>query len=404
MNIYDVQESETDQDYFSQIERGMEIVSNTSENRYVIINEIRKNAYSITYSAIKIQLSESFIKPSNNNNKKNTNNQINNLENQKFMVKFYRRDLIEEYIISKLSIRQSAKESYYEDLLKEFKNSQADATLRKMGECIQRIFDIEINENGVFVVTEFNETTLAEYLRYMRESFKSNKCAELKYKHVFLPVLELVYNLDYKVSFSGLLNSSDIYVNEKASGSAANNSNDSFIKITHPFFNQLETVFKILDNENFPNFYPPQFIAQFKQEPQSGKVLMQCTDLSDALALINHNFDMWALGYLLYEILFEILPFKFENLEKAKFAFWKNKVNYKIKRNKYTKFIIDVITNSMKWETEKRLNLRNVKIQLYKETIGDDKNFEILNLKYLINPEKYKENEEENVFIREEKD
>ncbi len=211
---------------------------------------------------------------------------------------------------------------------------------------------------------------------------------------------------DYKVSFSALINSNDIYVNEfgeeiSNSGSSNNKKQNSFIKITHPFFNQLETVFKILDNEHYPNFYPPQFIDQFKLDPQTGKVLMDCTDLSDALSLINHNFDTWALGYLLYEILYEIVPFKFENIEKAKFAFKKNKVNYKIKRNKYSLFITDVIKNSMKYE--KRLNLKTVKKNLYKEALNDVKTFEAHNLNYLIDPDNYKENEEENIFIIEEK-
>jgi len=393
MNIYDIQEIESNEDYYESIDRGLEIVSDTQEKgHYLIINELKKNAYSITYSAVKIQTS-------------NSKHYDNNLDNQKYMVKFYRKDLIEEYIISKLNIRQSTKNSYYEDLLQEFQNSKADDMIKKFQDSIQKIYDIQINENGIYVVTEFCETTLAEYLRKIRVNIKSNKCAELKYKHIFIPILDLLSNLEYKVTFSGLLNSSDIYVNEKGDSSNPNSHGNnifgnSFIKITHPFFNQLETVFKILDNENFPNFYPPQFIKQFKLEPNNSKVILDCTDLSDALSLINHNFDMWALGYLFYEILYEVFPFKFESLEKAKFAFKKNKVNFKIKRNKFTTFIIDLITNSMKWD--KRLNLKNVKIDSYKEAINDDKNFEVLNMKYLINPEKYKENEEENIYISEE--
>jgi len=400
MNIYDFCENDDEDDYYNMIDRGIEIVPHKSHNRYVIINLLRENSYSKTYSAIKIDFQESA-------NKSEIGENIKGVENKKFMVKFYRKELIEEYFVNKLNITQAEKKYYYDDLLKEFKNSEENIDLINNSESIQKIYDIQINEKGVFVVTEFCETTLEEYLRKLRESIKSNKCAELKYRNIFIPILDLVDDLDYKVSFSALINSNDIYVNEfgeeiSNSGSSNNKKQNSFIKITHPFFNQLETVFKILDNEHYPNFYPPQFIDQFKLDPQTGKVLMDCTDLSDALSLINHNFDTWALGYLLYEILYEIVPFKFENIEKAKFAFKKNKVNYKIKRNKYSLFITDVIKNSMKYE--KRLNLKTVKKNLYKEALNDVKTFEAHNLNYLIDPDNYKENEEENIFIIEEKE
>lgn len=395
-DIYSIYDKETSDDYYNNIERGVEIVSDVSANRYVIINQIWKNAYSSTFSAIKVDVNEYSNTNESQSNYQSKKKIIESVDFEKFMIKFYRKDLIEEYIIAGLNIRQTAKRNFYEDLKNEFISCKEDEQLKENKEYIQQIHDIHISSHGVFVITEFCEVTLIDYLRKIRDTMKTNKCAELKYKHIFLPIIDLIHNLEYKVTFSGLLNSSDIFVNESMSFSSAGGKS-SFLKIMHPFFNQLETIFKILDGENFPNFYPPEFLAQFKQDDQSSKIQLVSSDLSDSLSLINHNFDMWALGYLLYEILFESVPFKFGSLEKAKIAFGKNIIKYKIKRNKYTEFIIDFIVNSMK--TDNRLNLRNVKIGIYKEAIADSQNFERLNLKYLINPEKYKENEEKFILI-----
>ena len=56
MNIYDYAENKDDEeDFFSRkIDRGVQIKINENES-YVIINQLRVNAYSITYSAIKIK-------------------------------------------------------------------------------------------------------------------------------------------------------------------------------------------------------------------------------------------------------------------------------------------------------------------------------------------------------------
>ena len=120
---------------------------------------------------------------------------------------------------------------------------------------------------------------------------------------------------------------------------------------------------------------------------------MDCKDLSEAISLINHNFDMWALGYLLYEILYEVRPYNFIALEKAKTRFGQKNINYKIKKSKYSDFITDVIISCLKYEN--RLNIKSIKLDIYKESISDEKNFE----KLISTDDKKDENLEEDISI-----
>lgn len=306
------------------------------------------------------------------------------MENQKYMIKFYKKELIEEYIINKLNIKETAKSNFFESLKETFNESKNDENLKSNG-TIQQIIDINIDDKGLWVVTEFLETHLIEYLETVRND-GHGKCKELKYRNIVIPLLDLLNGLDNKISFAGLLNSFDIYVNDNKKP------NESFIKITHPFFNKLETVFKILDNEQYQNFYPPEFICFFKQL-ENGKIILDCKDLSEPFSSINHNFDMWALGYLLYEILYESRPYNFTSLEKAKTRFSQKNIFYKIKRSKYSIFITDVITSCLKYEN--RLNMKNIKLDIYKESISDEKNFE----KLILADDKKDENLEEDISM-----
>jgi hypothetical protein len=200
-----------------------------------------------------------------------------------------------------------------------------------------------------------------------------------------VPIIELLVKLKSTIFFGGLLNSFDIYVNKKES-------DDGLIKITHPFFFELETIFKILDNEQYQNFYPPEFICNFRQL-DNGKITLDSKDLSDPFSKINHNFDMWALGYLLYEILYESRPYNFTTLEKAKKRFNNTNICYKIKRSKYSPFITELITGCLK--SKDRASLVESKLEIYKQTIGDEKNFE----KLIMDDENKNNNLEEDIPI-----
>jgi hypothetical protein len=57
MNIYDYAENQIEDE---RIDRGMKIKIEGKEDTYIIINQIRVNAYSMTYSAIKIKDSKSI--------------------------------------------------------------------------------------------------------------------------------------------------------------------------------------------------------------------------------------------------------------------------------------------------------------------------------------------------------
>jgi serine/threonine protein kinase len=153
-----------------------------------------------------------------------------------------------------------------------------------------------------------------------------------------------------------MLNTSSILVTEYNDISSISSGGSTIIvKFPHPFTTHLFTILDIYNREKFPSFYAPEVYNLFETR-EIEKIIEKrdSFDIGSLLTKINQNMDMWSLGYLLYEILFDNPPFVFENLTAAVHTL-KESFNYKIYPYNVSLTCLKIINMCLQLEPQERI-------------------------------------------------
>lgn len=318
---------------------------------YYIINEIISGDNTKVFSAVK-------------------RNQVGNFEEKRYCVKYYSKYWIKNEVLSKLKFPENQVNKFFDTI----KNSLQDFKTISHP-YIQELIDYYDDEEGMYIITEFCEWTLKDYVTLTREPLKYSKapfeCKIRKYIVQMLTAIQFLHE-NNSLSFGGLLNVSDIMVQEVNDSSF----NSVVVKLPHPFLSNLLTIVKIYNIDNFPSFYSPE-VYQLFREDEIMKVIEKkdSFDMGSLLSKLTHNFDMWALGYLLYEVLFENPPFAFDDLSKA-LKTLNSQYTYKINPYAISYNLLKIINMCLQFDPNSRLQsflLSEIMDELKKENeSGED--------------------------------
>jgi serine/threonine protein kinase len=234
-----------------------------------------------------------------------------------------------------------------------FKQSYNDLRhIKHMG--IQDLKDYLEDDNAIYVIFEFCEWSLRDYVQILREPNKTNPNFpfERKYRPIITQIIEVIFYMheNYSQCFAGLLNSADIMVSEV---------NDTHsqgvikVKFPHPFYSFLYTKLK-LNSPDFPAYYPPEVYNLFERDEMDKTVIRKDVDQSILNSFINPNFDMWSLGVLIYEILFDELPVNITDIKSAK-DFLHREMKYKIRPYSISFISLRLINHCLQYDPQDRI-------------------------------------------------
>ena len=319
---------------------------------YYIINEIISGENNKVFSAVKMTSS-------------------GNIDETRYSVKYFSKKWIKEEVLHKLKFPEERIIKFFESIKKSLNDFK-----QIKNEYIQTLYDYYDDDDGMYIILEFCDWTLRDYISMIREPLRNSRAPfEYKIRKFILHMLHAIYHLHEhnSLSFGGLLNSSDIMVAEPN-----DNSGSTIVKFPHPFLANLMTILKIYDNENFPSHYSPEVYELF-QEDVVLKIIEKkdSFDMGSLLSKINQNFDMWALGYCLYEILFDNPPFAFDNLKKVLSTLTKD-FAYKINPYGISFNSLKIINLCLQYEPQERLQsfLLNEIIEEFKKENDAGEEFE----------------------------
>lgn len=319
-------------------------------SKYYIINEIISGDNTKVFSAVK-------------------RNELGNFDEKKYCVKYYSKHWIKFEVLAKLKFPENQMIKFFETI----KNSLNDFKTISHP-YIQELVDYYDDDEGMYMITEFCEWTLRDYIALIREPLKYSKIPfESKIRKYILQILTGIQFLheNNSMSFAGMLNSGDIMVQEVYD----QNFSSVVIKLPHPFLSNLLTIAKIYKIDNFPSYYSPEIYELFKENELMKIVEKKDSfDMGSLLSKLTHNFDMWAMGYLLYEILFENPPFAFDDLSKALNTL-NNNYKYKINPFSISYNILKIINMCLQYDPNTRLQsflLQEILEELKKENDSQD--------------------------------
>lgn len=310
-------------------------------SEYYIVNEIISGDNSKVFSAVKITGSK--------------------IDEKRYCVKYFSKQWIKNEVLQKLNL-SSDKVAKFFDTIKKSINDYRNIKLDR----VQQLIDYTDDNDGMYIVTEFCDLTLRDLIAIIREPVRNSRIPfECKIRDYIYQILAGVYELHdkYSLAFGGLLNASDIMVSETDSGGYV-------VRFPHPFLANLITILKIYNKESFPTHYSPEVYELFSDD-QILKVIEKkdSFDMGSLLSKINQNFDMWSLGYLIFELIFENPPFEFNDLSKALSALNRD-YTYKINPYMVSPNILKLINDCLQYDPQNRMHsysLHQLKEDIKKE-------------------------------------
>ena len=315
------------------------LVQTENKIAYYIINELYSDEDSKLFSAAKMT-----VEP-----------KLNELQDSRYAVKYFSKKWIKEQVFTKFNISEDKSIKFFEALKKSFEFYKK----------IENPFLIQLNdyidkEDCIYVITEFCEYSLYDYVQILREPYKNtNYPFEKEIRRIVYQIISILCDLHDKhsLSFGGLLNGWDIQVSEYGKDGNIFQT----VKFPHPFLANLQTILKIYKKTGFPSYFAPEILNQFKQNDFINEIIKKDSfDIGSLFAKVNQNFDMWALSYLIYEILFDNPPFVFNSLESA-LKDLNDNYTYNIYPHQVSDLILKVIENGLKYKHQVRMNFETLK-------------------------------------------
>jgi serine/threonine protein kinase len=276
------------------------------------------------------------------------------LDNNKYCVKF----ISKEWVGSHLDKFKGHNDfdSFYNHFYKSFP-SYKNLFREDEGKASQviELEDFLKDEDGIYTVTKYAEYTLKDYVNSLHKSSvfekKVRKLIEQIFKAVCLNIEE-----NKSLCFGGFFNSNDIMVQESSVSEGLENTIS--VKFPNPFMAEFFTIVKMYDPEQLPCFYAPELFEMFESDGHGGLRKSQTFDLSDFLSAMHQPMDIWSLGCMLYEILFDDFPFKIGDIKHLKENSYFDK--YSIYPKRISKTMLDVIDRCLKYEKDERLPIKTL--------------------------------------------
>ncbi len=324
---------------------------------YYLLNEIIDDNYTKVFSAVKVSqtVSEKVLDVK-----------------QKFCVRYINKNWIINEVFKKSDMEDRAR-YFFQSLKKKY-----DSFKKINHKNIQELKDYIDEEDALYLVFEYFDYTLKDYLQILREPYKFSWYPfEVTARNIIYQILDaVVFSQSETISrnFGGVLNSNDIMVFEVDEGTTSNkrNANNCVIKFPHPFMLDIFTIAKILDDSgDFPSFYAPELYSILNR----GKAKKEL-DMSNVMGMINNSMDVWSLGCLLYEIVFDTPPFIFEDIGAAESTLVPDK-KYKVFEKRISKLMFKTLNHCLQHDEKKRFDQAGL-IELRNEMMKGNENLEEL--------------------------
>lgn len=292
-------------------------------------------------------------------------------DNKKYLIRLISIEWIRDKIFNKFKFSKISEENFFTNILK-----NCDFIKEKLEfNHIQKLYDCIIEERGIFIVLEYLDISLKEYVAQLKEPIKNSKTFpfEVKIRKILTQIISsLIYIHNEKNLFLGaLLNPHEIMIQQVESvmfSDEEKNNKEVSVKLPNPFMSDIFTIFYISEskvNNYFPSYLAPEIINDFELS-QNKKFTF---DFGNLFSKISHNSDMWSLGFLVYELLFDEEPFNFENSKSAINSLNEN-FTYYIYPHKITKAVLAIIIKCFQINGSSRMDsilLNGIKISIERE-------------------------------------
>jgi serine/threonine protein kinase len=322
-----------------------EIQGKKKKTSYLILNEIFSSEYLKTFSGIRLIKHENPIKP--------LEPKYEVIYDEPLSIKYIDKNFLQNKIFKFLGIKEERGEKFLENIKKNF--NKTDIQHKNL----LKIYDIIEDENGIYFVEELCEYSLEDYIKMTVTPFKNSKFPiETKLLPIIIEMLSVIQYVHEKgLYFGTLLSPSEIYVKETLL--SADETKSAFsIKMPNPMVSLLYTLISIfsakLDSNFFQSFYPPEFYNKFFKNNDKND-LNEIEINLNSLQFINDNFDKWALGYLIYYMLFDEVPFSFVSANEAIRKMKDPNFYYEIFPWKISYVSLNLISSCLKYDEKKRI-------------------------------------------------
>lgn len=312
-------------------------VIQNSEASYLIINELSSTDISKVFSAVKISHDSSNIQE---------------IGNQALCIRYISKEGMQRKVFDALQIPCDKVKKFYSSLSTSFKKYK-----EIKHDNIQELIDFVEDEEGLYFVIEFCEYSLHDYIQIAREPIKNTKYSfEIKIRKIIIGILDcLSYIHDCGFYLCALLNISDIMVKEV---SEYMQKTKYVVKLPHPLLAHLYSLIIMKNSiEDFPSYFAPEIYSIFADGNKIQKALEKkgsFEGLGNVLNSLDQSFDMWAVGYLIYEILYETPPFEFESILRAEEAL-KSDCTYEIRPYEISFQCLQIINQCLQYDPKNRI-------------------------------------------------
>lgn len=286
-------------------------------------------------------------------------------------IKYINKKFFEENILTRLNIRsEEEKKIYYHNLKEMFDNYESI----NENHYIQKVYNFIINDDGLYFIVEMTDYSLYDYANMIREPIKNSKYPiEIKFRPIIQSLLKGIIEIHkLGLSFCALINPHEIQIKEEH---GANKKNNVDIKFPHPVFSHLAILMSLFpDEEDFPNYYPPEVYKKIlqirKRENNLQNLSSYVINWENISPFLDQNFDKWALGCLIYELIFNEKVFNYSNLEDATRKSNNNKMSmaYIIFPNKISDVCLQLIDGCLKFDRKERIQDFNLN-HIYDEIV-----------------------------------
>lgn len=307
------------------------VISN-GKNNYFIINELVSSAYTKTFSATQVNLT--------------ADNKLENAHGEALCIRYVSKKYIQDCIFKDLEINEERVQRLYESLRHSFKKFKSIEH-----ENLQKLQDFIEDKDGLYFVLEFCEYSLFDFVTMTREPLKNSKYPiEMKLRKIILNILECILFIHKEgLYLCALINPQEISIKE--TGHYQNKSGYQ-VKLPHPFLAHLFSLLALRSSgEVFPSYFAPEIYNGINKNQNN-----TFEGLLAVLSKLDQSFDIWAVGYLIYNLLYGNAPFVFESLKEA-YTKLKPEFTYEVYPWKISYQMLKLINDCMKFHPKKRIQV-----------------------------------------------